>query len=135
MITFVTAIGTIATMIAITPIAITTTAATATKPTPSAPSPLNGERAGVRGESRPNVLVIITDDQGYGDLGFHGNPQIQTPNLDQLARESVRSKYFYVSPVCAPTRASLMTGRYNYRTGVTDTYLGRAMMFSDEVTL
>ena len=84
---------------------------------------------------RPNVLVIITDDQGYGDLGFHGNSQIQTPNLDQLARESVRCKYFYVSPVCAPTRASLMTGRYNYRTGVTDTFLGRAMMFSDEVTL
>ena len=85
--------------------------------------------------ARPNVLVIITDDQGYGDLGFHGNSQIHTPNLDQLARESVRCKYFYVSPVCAPTRASLMTGRYNYRTGVTDTYLGRAMMFSDEVTL
>ena len=85
--------------------------------------------------ARPNVLVIITDDQGYGDLGFHGNSQIHTPNLDQLAQESVRCKYFYVSPVCAPTRASLMTGRYNYRTGVTDTYLGRAMMFSDEVTL
>ena len=85
--------------------------------------------------SRPNVLVIISDDQGYGDLGFHGNPRIRTPNLDQLARESVRLKYFYVTPVCAPTRASLLTGRYNYRTGVTDTYLGRAMMFSDEVTL
>lgn len=84
---------------------------------------------------RPNVLVIITDDQGYGDLGFHGNPQIHTPNLDRLARESVRCKYFYVSPVCAPTRASLMTGRYNYRTGVVDTYLGRAMMFADELTL
>jgi len=84
---------------------------------------------------RPNVLVIITDDQGHGDLRFHGNPQIHTPNLDRLARESVRCKNFYVSPVCAPTRASLMTGRYNYRTGVVDTYLGRAMMFADEVTL
>lgn len=83
----------------------------------------------------PNVLVIITDDQGYGDLAFHGNTAIHTPNLDQLARESVRCKSFYVSPVCAPTRASLLTGRYNYRTGVTDTYLGRAMMFTDEVTL
>jgi arylsulfatase A-like enzyme len=85
--------------------------------------------------ARPNVLVIITDDQGHGDLGFHGNSNIHTPNLDRLARESVRCKYFYVSPVCAPTRASLLTGRYNYRTGVTDTYLGRAMMFGDEVTL
>jgi arylsulfatase A-like enzyme len=84
---------------------------------------------------RPNVLVIITDDQGHGDLGIHGNPKIYTPNLDRLARESVRIKNFYVSPVCAPTRASLLTGRYNYRTGVVDTALGRAMMFSDEVTL
>ena len=70
---------------------------------------------------RPNVLLIITDDQGYGDLGFHGNPKIRTPNLDQLARASVQFQRFYVSPVCAPTRASLMTGRYNYRTGVVDT--------------
>lgn len=84
---------------------------------------------------RPNILVIITDDQGYGDLGVHDNPKIKTPNLDQLARHSVRLKSFYVSPVCAPTRASLMTGRYNYRTGVVDTYLGRAMMHPDEITL
>ncbi len=85
--------------------------------------------------SRPNVLLIITDDQGHGDLGLHGNPVIRTPNLDQLARQSVRLKHFYVSPVCAPTRASLLTGRYNYRTGVVDTYLGRALMHADEVTL
>jgi arylsulfatase A-like enzyme len=84
---------------------------------------------------RPNVLVILTDDQGYGDLGAHGNPKIKTPNLDQFTKESVRLKNFYVSPVCAPTRASLLTGRYNYRTGVVDTYLGRALMHPDEVTL
>ena len=84
---------------------------------------------------RPNVLVIITDDQGYGDLGVHGNPKIKTPNLDRFAGESVRLKNFYVSPVCAPTRASLLTGRYNYRTGVVDTNLGRALMHTDEVTL
>lgn len=83
----------------------------------------------------PNVIVIVTDDQGYGDLGFHGNPVIRTPTLDRFAAESVRLKHFYVSPVCAPTRASLMTGRYNYRTGVVDTYLGRAMMYTDEVTI
>jgi arylsulfatase A-like enzyme len=84
---------------------------------------------------RPNILLIITDDQGYGDLGVHGNPKIKTPNIDRFAGESVRVKNFYVSPVCAPTRASLLTGRYNYRTGVVDTYLGRAMMHPDEVTL
>src|SRR5260370_26381790 len=60
---------------------------------------------------KPNVIVIITDDQGHGDLGIHGNPKIRTPSLDKFARQSVRMKNFYVSPVCSPTRASLMTGR------------------------
>lgn len=87
------------------------------------------------GPPRPNVILLMTDDQGFGDLGEHGNPVIRTPQLDALARQSVWFKNFYVSPVCAPTRASLMTGRYNYRTGVVDTYLGRAMMHGDEVTL
>jgi arylsulfatase A-like enzyme len=84
---------------------------------------------------RPNILLIITDDQGYGDLGVHGNPKVRTPNLDRLAREGVAFQSFYVSPVCSPTRASLLTGRYNYRTGVVDTYLGRSLMHADEVTL
>ena len=84
---------------------------------------------------RPNVILIMTDDQGYGDLGTNGNPIIKTPNLDRFATQSVTVDPFYVCPVCAPTRASLMTGRYNYRTGVTDTYLGRAMMHGDEVTV
>jgi arylsulfatase A-like enzyme len=86
-------------------------------------------------DPRPNIVVIITDDQGYGDLGIHGNPKINTPHLDEFSKQSVRLKNFYVSPVCAPTRASLLTGRYNYRTGVVDTYLGRAMMHPNEVTL
>ncbi len=84
---------------------------------------------------QPNIVLIITDDQGYGDLGCHGNKYIRTPNLDRLASESTEFTRFCVSPVCAPTRASLMTGRYNYRTGVLDTYLGRAMMHPDETTL
>jgi len=87
------------------------------------------------GIDRPNVILIMTDDQGHGDLGFHGNPVIRTPNTDALARQSTQFEYFHVSPVCAPTRASLMTGRYNYRTGIVDTYLGRAMMHNDEVTI
>ena len=83
---------------------------------------------------RPNVVLIITDDQGYGDLGLHGNEKIKTPNLDRLGRESVQLTQFHVSPVCALTRAGLMTGRYNYRTGVVDTCHGRAMIHGDEVS-
>lgn len=84
---------------------------------------------------KPNIVLVITDDQGYGDLGAHGNTFVRTPNLDRLHDTSTRIEPFYVSPVCAPTRASLMTGRYNYRTGVVDTYIGRAMMHTSEVTL
>ncbi|HUT94349.1 MAG TPA: arylsulfatase [Thermoguttaceae bacterium] len=86
-------------------------------------------------DRQPNVILIMTDDQGYGDLGVNGNPVIRTPHLDRFAGESVEVDPFYVSPCCAPTRAALMTGRYNYRTGVTDTWLGRAMMHADERTL
>src|SRR5262245_46823116 len=84
---------------------------------------------------RPNVILFITDDQGHGDLGCHGNPKIRTPHLDRLARQSTRFTHFFVCPVCSPTRSSLMTGRYNYRTGVVDTFLGRSMMHPDEATL
>src|SRR5262249_36734858 len=89
----------------------------------------------VASERRPNVLLIITDDQGWGDFGFHGNPVLKTPHLDRLASQSVELEHFHVSPVCSPTRASLLTGRYNYRTGVVDTYLGRSTMADDETTL
>lgn len=84
---------------------------------------------------RPNIILMITDDQGFGDVGLHGNPVLRTPHTDSIARQGARFTQFHVSPVCAPTRASLMTGRWNYRTGVTDTYLGRAMMRPDEITL
>ena len=84
---------------------------------------------------RPNVILIITDDQGYGDLGVNGNPYLKTPTLDRLAAESIRFNNFYVSPVCAPTRSSLMTGRYSLRTGVRDTYNGGAIMSTEETTI
>jgi len=84
---------------------------------------------------RPNILLIMTDDQGFGDLGLHGNPLIQTPTLDSLGKNSIRLNRFYVSPVCAPTRSSLMTGRYSLRTGVFDTYNGGAIMSDEEITL
>ena len=83
----------------------------------------------------PNVLIVITDDQGFGDLGAIGNPVIRTPSLDAFARQSVWLKNFYVSPVCSPTRSSLLTGLYNYRTGIVDTFLGRSLMRPDVKTL
>ena len=86
-------------------------------------------------DERPNVIVIMSDDQGVGDYGFQGNPVIRTPQLDAMRTRSGLLSKFYVSPVCAPTRACLMTGRYNYRTRCIDTYIGRAMMDTDEVTM
>ena len=71
--------------------------------------------------ARPNIVLIITDDQGYGELACHGNKIIRTPNLDSLHARSVRFTDFHVSPTCAPTRASLMTGRHEFRSGVTHT--------------
>ncbi|MCX5758905.1 MAG: sulfatase-like hydrolase/transferase, partial [Candidatus Hydrogenedentes bacterium] len=94
-----------------------------------------GERTKHAEGRPPNVIFILTDDQGYGDLGCHGNPVLRTPNLDRFHGESVRFTQFHVCPVCSPTRSSLMTGRYNYRTGVVDTYQGRSMMDPSEVTL
>ncbi|WP_419193401.1 arylsulfatase [Kolteria novifilia] len=91
--------------------------------------------AAAESETAPNVILIMTDDQGIGDFGVMNNPVIETPNIDALARDSVSFDNFYVSPVCSPTRACLMTGRYNYRTRCIDTYLGRSMMDPEEVTV
>ncbi len=86
-------------------------------------------------KQHPNVIIVMTDDQGYGDLGINGNPHVQTPVIDKFAAENIRFNNFYVSPVCAPTRSSLMTGRYSLRTGIRDTYNGGATMASNEVTI
>ena len=80
-------------------------------------------------------MVILSDDQGYGDLSLHGNKNISTPVLDQFAKESARFDRFYVSPLCAPTRASLLTGRYHLRTGTVSVSQGLEIMQSNEVTL
>ena len=85
--------------------------------------------------TRPNVVLVMTDDQGYGDLGLHGNKHLVTPNIDHFGQDGIQFTRFYVSPVCAPTRASLMTGRYHYRTGVIHTSRGGAKMFGDEITI
>jgi arylsulfatase A-like enzyme len=96
--------------------------------------PLNGQSK-IKSNNKPNVILILTDDQGYGDLGFHKNPDIKTPTLDAFASESIGLNNFYVSPVCSPTRASLLTGRYNIRTGVFDTFSGGSIMASSEITI
>lgn len=96
---------------------------------------VSASAAFAQGRRRPNVILIMTDDQGFGDVAIHGNDKVRTPNMDRIAREGVQFTQFHANPVCSPTRASLMTGRYYYRTGVVDTYLGRSMMHNDEVTL
>ena len=78
-------------------------------------------------DRRPNVILVMTDDQGYGDLACHGNPVIKTPSLDKLFAQSVRLTDFHVSPVCTPTRASLMTGKDAVRTGAWGTTWGRSL--------
>lgn len=85
--------------------------------------------------SQPNVLLIMTDDQGWGDIHSHDNPLINTPHQDLLAKQGARFERFFVSPVCAPTRASLMTGRYSLRTGVHGVTRGFENMRSMEVTI
>lgn len=83
----------------------------------------------------PNVIVVMTDDQGYGDLGCHGNSVLKTPQIDRLHRESVRFTDFHVSPFCTPSRASLMTGNYAGSTGAFRTSSGRTMLHRDEKTI
>ncbi len=84
---------------------------------------------------RPNIIYVMTDDQGYGDVAAHGNPILATPTLDKLWQESVRLTEFHVSPTCSPTRAALMTGRHEFRSGVTHTIHERERLTLDAVTL
>ena len=85
--------------------------------------------------SNPNIVIVITDDQGYGDLGCHGNPILKTPNLDSLYAQSVRLTDYHVSPTCSPTRSSLQSGRWANRTGVWHTTAGRSLIREGEPTL
>jgi len=85
--------------------------------------------------TKPNILFILTDDQGYGDLSAHGNPILKTPNLDKLRSESVRFTDFMVSPTCTPTRSAIMTGRHEFRNGITHTILERERMDPKATTI
>lgn len=84
---------------------------------------------------RPNVVLVITDDQGYGDPSCHGNPVLKTPNLDRLHKDSVRLTDYHVAPTCSPTRAALMAGHWANRTGVWHTSGGRSLLLESEVTM
>jgi arylsulfatase A-like enzyme len=77
---------------------------------------------------QPNIIFILTDDQGYGDLSCHGNPVLKTPNLDRLHKEGVRFTDFHVSPTCAPARSALMSGKHEFKNGVTHTIYERERM-------
>ena len=84
---------------------------------------------------KPNVIVVMTDDQGYGDLRCHGNPVVQTPHLDALHAESVRLTNFHVDPTCSPTRAALLTGCYSHRVNVWHTICGRNRLHRNQATI
>ena len=78
--------------------------------------------------AQPNVVLVITDDQGYGDLGCTGNPIIKTPHTDKLANESVWLDDYHVAPTCSPTRAALVSGHWTNRTGVWHTIMGLSLI-------
>jgi arylsulfatase len=103
------------------------TALVATRSSPAAEVKLAGKR--------PNIILILTDDQGYGDLGRNGNRFIKTPNLDKFYDEAVHFEDFHVSPTCSPTRSSIMAGRHEFRSGVTHTILERERMTLKATTL
>lgn len=84
---------------------------------------------------QPNIIVILTDDQGYGDVSCHGNPLIKTPNMDRLHDEGTRFTRFFVSPTCAPTRSALLTGRHEFANGVTHTILERERLNPTSTTI
>lgn len=85
--------------------------------------------------NKPNVILVLTDDQGIGDIGCHGNKWIKTPNLDAFYEQSVRMTDFHVSPLCAPTRSAIMTGRYPINNGVWATYKGRDALTKGAFTM
>ncbi|MBP87197.1 MAG: arylsulfatase [Planctomycetaceae bacterium] len=92
-------------------------------------------KADALAKSRPNIILMMTDDQGYGPVGRHGHPWIKTPSLDSLYDTSTRFTRFLVSPTCSPTRSALMTGRHPMRNGVTHTILERERMTLNATTL
>ena len=91
--------------------------------------------ATIAAPDRPNIIIVMPDDVGYGDFSCHGNPILRTPSIDALWRESIRFTDFHVSPTCAPTRAALMTGRHEFKNGVTHTINERERLTLQATTL
>lgn len=89
----------------------------------------------VTAAERPNVLIVLSDDQGWGDLSLNGNTNLATPHIDSLAHAGAQFEHFYVSPVCSPTRAEFLTGRYHPRGGVYSTSAGGERLNLDETTI
>src|SRR4051812_26038115 len=94
-----------------------------------------GAAATAAAAERPNVVVILADDQGWGDLGVHGNTNVSTPSIDSLARDGAIFDRFFVCPVCSPTRAEFLTGRYPPRGGVRGVTSGGERLDLDERTI
>lgn len=95
--------------------------------------PFNDQKAAST-QNHPNVIIVMTDDQGYGDLEFYGDPYLKTPALDQLARESIHFTNFHVNATCMPTRAALLTGQYPSRSGIWHIQ-SRVHMRKEEITM
>lgn len=95
----------------------------------------SSKKGDTRGVKKPNIVLILADDQGWGDLSSSGNIDLKTPNIDAIAKYGVSFDNFYVQPVCSPTRAELLTGRHFPRTGVYSTSAGGERMDNDETTL
>jgi arylsulfatase A-like enzyme len=94
-----------------------------------------GIRADEAAGRKPNIVVFLSDDQGWGDLSIHGNKNISTPNIDSLAKSGALFERFFVCPVCSPTRAEFLTGRYHARGGVRGTSVGEERLDLDEMTI
>ncbi|MCK4746249.1 MAG: sulfatase-like hydrolase/transferase, partial [Bacteroidales bacterium] len=91
--------------------------------------------AGLNDQAKPNVVIFLSDDQGWGDFSISGNRNIETPNIDRLAGDGAIFNNFYVEAVCSPTRAELLTGRYHTRCGVYSTSAGGERIDLDETIL
>ncbi len=89
----------------------------------------------IQAQNKPNVLIMMTDDQGYGDIGSHGNPDLKTPNIESIGRQGVEMTHFFTYPSCSPTRAGLLTGRYPFRTGVVGVTQIEHLMNTSEQTI
>ena len=97
--------------------------------------PAAGRAAEPLAGKRPNIILVLIDDQGYGDASCNGNPILKTPSIDRLWREGIHFEDFHVSPTCSPTRSSLMSGKHEFKNGVTHTILERERMSLKTTTI